>query len=66
MEKKPVPTVTKDQKTYVSDTTKSTANRIKYLQTEGFSRSDISRVMSAFSGKNVSYQWVKNVLDKQS
>jgi len=64
MEKKAVPTVTKEQKTVVSDETKSTASRIKFLRSEGFERADIARIMTAFSGKSVSYQWVKNVLDK--
>ena len=48
----------------VTDTTRSTAARIKYLAAAEFSRADIARIMTAHSGKAVSYQWVKNVLDK--
>lgn len=64
MERKPVPAVTKEQDAIVRNTDKSVASRIKFLATEGYSRADIARIMSAHSGKTVSYQWVKNVLDK--
>src|SRR5215472_5260459 len=64
MDKKPVPTLTSEQRAYVADTNRSVAARIKFLSGEGFSRADIARAMSVHSGKAVSYQWVKNVLDK--
>jgi hypothetical protein len=64
MQKATVPTISKEQRAVVSDTTKSTAERIKFLKAENFERADIARIMTAHSGKAVSYQWVKNVLDK--
>jgi glutathione S-transferase len=64
MDKKSAPVLTKDQTAYIADTNRSTAARIKFLAGEGFSRADIARAMTAHSGKTVSYQWVKNVLDK--
>jgi hypothetical protein len=66
MDKKSAPVLSKDQTAYVADTNRSTAARIKFLAEAGFSRADIARAMSAHSGKAVSYQWVKNVLDKVS
>ena len=66
MDKKTVPTVSKAVRTRVADVAVSTASRIKFLNEAGFSRADISRLMTAHSGKAVSYQWVKNVLDKAS
>jgi hypothetical protein len=64
MQKAQTPSVTKAQLAFVSDSARSTAARIKYLAGEGFSRADIARIMTAHSGKAVSYQWVKNVMDK--
>lgn len=64
MDKKATPVISASELKFVSDTTKSVAARIKFLNDAAFSRADIARIMSAHSGKSVSYQWVKNVLDK--
>src|SRR6516165_9899746 len=64
MQKATVPTLTAEQRKIVADTTRSVAARIKYLSVEGFSRADVARIMTRDSGKSVSYQWVKNVMDK--
>lgn len=42
----------------------SVAGRIRYLNTTGMSRGDISRCLSAIEGHQfVRYQWVRNVLE---
>ena len=64
MQKAETPKVSATVRARIADTSLSTAARIKFLQAENFSRADISRLMTAHSGKAVSYQWVKNVLDK--
>ena len=64
MDKKIASALTKKQSNVVSALTTSTASRVRYLASEGFARADIARIMSVHSGKSVSYQWVKNVLDK--
>ena len=64
MDKKTAPALNDNQSAVVRDVTKSTAARIKFLRDEQFDRADISRIMTKYSGKSVSYQWVKNVLDK--
>jgi hypothetical protein len=64
MQKAQTPSISKAQLATVSDVTLSTAARVKFLDGEKFSRADIARIMTAHSGKSVSYQWVKNVLDK--
>jgi hypothetical protein len=42
----------------------SVASKIKFLSGEGMARADISRTLTAVLGRQISYQWVKNVLDK--
>lgn len=37
--------------------------RIRYLESEGMSRGDISRKLTSFEGRLVRYQWVRNVLE---
>lgn len=36
--------------------------RIRYLASQDMSRGDISRLLTTFEGKEVRYQWVRNVL----
>lgn len=36
--------------------------KIRYLDAEGFARADISRILTKTEGRNVRYQWVRNVL----
>lgn len=36
--------------------------QIRYLNSQGFSRGDISRILSKYYGKEVRYQHVRNVL----
>ena len=64
MDKKSTPAIKADEKAFVADVNRSTAARIKFLAAAGYSRADIARAMTQHSGKAVSYQWVKNVLDK--
>ena len=53
-DKKPVPTLTKDQAAAVAKF-ESTAARVRYLLAQGLSRGDVSRVLG------IRYQWVRNV-----
>jgi len=64
MQKAETPKIAGEIRDRVANTELSTASRIKFLAEQGFSRADIARIMTAHSGKAVSYQWVKNVLDK--
>ena len=64
MQKAVTPAITAEQRKVVADTTRSVASRIKFLRAEGFPKADVARIMTRDSGKTVSYQWVKNVLDK--
>ena len=64
MQKAETPKVAGEIRDRIANTELSTASRIKFLAEAGFSRADIARLMTAHSGKAVSYQWVKNVLDK--
>lgn len=42
----------------------SVASRIRYLNSEGFARGDISRILSSLPNHQfVRYQWVRNVLE---
>lgn len=53
--KKSVPAVTADVEVLLESCT-STASKIRALSAAGFSRGDISRILS------IRYQWVRNVL----
>ena len=66
MQKAETPKIAGEIRDRVADQSLSTAARIKFLAGEGFSRADVARLMTAHSGKAVSYQWVKNVLDKEA
>jgi hypothetical protein len=53
--KKSAPTLSKDVQSKLDSLT-STASKVRYLDSEGHSRGDISRILS------IRYQWVRNVL----
>lgn len=59
MTKKTAPKLTKDQQTMINQLTGygSTSARIRYLDSVGYSRGDIGRILQ------IRYQHVKNVLD---
>ena len=40
----------------------SKSAQIRYLDSEGFERADIARILTKFYGKEVRYQHVRNVL----
>lgn len=42
----------------------SVAGKMKFLNEQGMARADIARTLSSVLGRQISYQWVKNVLDK--
>lgn len=53
--KKNVPNVSKEIRSELESMTQ-TASKIRFLHSKGFSRGDISRILS------IRYQWVRNVL----
>ena len=53
--KKSVPTLSKEIRTELESITQ-TASKIRFLNSKGLSRGDISRVLG------IRYQWVRNVL----
>jgi len=60
--KLPLKLTEEQTKKVVSDS--SVASKIKFLSGEGMARADISRTLTSVLGRQISYQWVKNVLDK--
>lgn len=53
--KKSVPQMESDAQEYL-EKLETTASQIRYLNSLGYSRGDISRIL------NIKYQWVRNVL----
>jgi hypothetical protein len=53
--KKSAPSVSKEIRSEL-DALSQTASKIRFLHSKGFSRGDISRILS------IRYQWVRNVL----
>ena len=59
MQKKETPVVTEAQRSFIGNSEKSTASKVRFLRSEGYEKADVARILG------IRYQWVKNVLDKE-
>jgi hypothetical protein len=50
---------------YISRTDISASQKIRYLDSKGFKRSTIAKMLTHKNGSEMRYQMVKNVLDRE-